>query len=228
MRKTAVFGAVFAAVLAFGVIATSAASATDEWLVGGVLVGLAAKVSVVGEGSWLILLENFGAAGLTHVVCSGKLIGTVNGLNPSGRGTDTITAFEGLNGEKGTVNCEVLHTQAGPCTGSLLALVSPMNLAWLTELLLVSGDVTPSDMFASGGRGTPGYRVECTLTNGTLAVAECEGIPETEQLKNETNGTVTGVVAEKEMTKCSALLLKAKIRGSFTLKTLNAASLALS
>jgi hypothetical protein len=227
MRKITALGVAFFAMLAFGAVVAASASATDEWLVGGKLVGLSEKISTVTEGSWL--LKSLSFLGEIHVLCSGKLIGTVNGLNPSGRGTDLISAIEGLKGEKGTISCEVLHSELGLCSGSLLALVKGANLPWLTELLLPTGAKTPKDMFTSEVSGKePGFKVECTLGNGSTGTEECEGNVESNELVNESNGTVSGSIPETSVTKCAKFGATSHINGKGIVKTLNGATLALS
>jgi hypothetical protein len=230
MRKITALGIAFFAVLALGAVAAASASATDEWLVGAKLVGLSEKISTVTEGKWLLKALSFFGSVVTHIVCSGKLIGTVNGLNPSGKGTDRITAIEGLNGEKGTINCEILHGELGACTNSLLALVTGLNLPWLTELALPTGAKTPTDKFTStvSGKET-GFKVECELSNKTIATEECEKNVESSELKSETNGTVTGSIPETEVTKCKGFGATGHINATNgVVKTLNGTALAVS
>jgi hypothetical protein len=224
--RIAVLGATFFVMLAFA----ASASASDEWLVGAKLVGLTEKISVVMEGTFLLKALSFFGSVAMHTVCSLKLIGTVNGLNPSGKGTDTITAIEGLRGEKGVINCEILHGELGACTNSLLVLESFLNLPWLTELVLPTGAKTPRDMFAStvSGKET-GLKIECELSNKTIVTEECEKNVESSELKSETNGTVTGSIPETEVTKCKGFGATGHI--NFTngvVKTLNGTALAVS
>jgi hypothetical protein len=226
-NRMAVLCAALFAVLAFGAVVAASASATDEWLVGGKLIGLSEKISVVEEVRWLWRLLN--SLGSYHVMCSYKVIGTLNGLNPSGRGTDTVTAFEGLKGEKGTYNCEILHAELGLCSGSLLVLVKALNLPWLTELILPTGAKKPEDAVTSTIAGRePGFAVECELSNKTIATEECEGKDTSNELVDESNGTVDGSIPETEDTKCKGFGDTLHILFSWVLKTLSGAPIAVS
>jgi hypothetical protein len=228
MKMTQVLGAVLFAMLVLGMISVESASARDEWLVSSRLVGLTEKISIVEEVKALFLLTRipFNPA---HVVCSYKLLGTVNGLNPNGRGTDTVTKLTNLsNVEMNPVNCEVLHSELGACSGSLLALMAFSRLPWLSELLLRTGDTTPRDMFVSGGSGTPGFLVTCTSSGGTKLEESCEGNFETNQTVDEANGTVTDEVPEEKEEKCSESGASATLQDTAVLRTLNSAALATS
>jgi hypothetical protein len=223
MSKVRILGVAFFAVLALGVIAAASASATNEWLVGGKLVGLTEKVSVVVEGTWLLLGLSFFGSVKTHVLCNGKLFGTVNGLNTSNRGTDTVTSIEDLRGHKGTVECEVLS--GGGCVTTKPASVTALNLPYETELL-----TGPKDMFKSTTAGKePGFKVECTLSNGSSTSEECEGVVETGVLTNETiGGTVVGEIPETGSKSCKGFGNEAHVKGTGVIKTLNASAIAIS
>ena len=196
MRKIKILGALLA-VLAFSAIAVTSAFANDEWLVGGKLV--TAPTAAVTTGKWLLLALSFGGFVKTHILCNGELLGTVNALNASGRGTDTVTEIHNLTlTQLKKITCEVLSSEKGPCS-TTLALVSGIHLPWLSELVLKTGDTKPRDLFSSGGTGAPGFEVECATSTGTFKET-CEGNVETEQLANETGGvggTITNQLSEK-------------------------------
>jgi hypothetical protein len=192
MSKIKILGALLA-VLAVGAITVTSAFAADEWLVGGKLIALGGSFPAVTTGKWLLLALSFGGFVKTHVVCNGELLGTVNGLNASGKGTDTVTEIHNLTlTQLKTITCEVLSGEAGPCSTSL-ALVTALNLPWLSELVLKTGDTTPRDLFSSGGKGEPGFEVSCASGGGTFKET-CNGNVETEQLTNEAGGTVGGTI----------------------------------
>jgi hypothetical protein len=131
----------------------------------------------------------------TTVECNGKLIGTV-GPNAE----DEVTEVTDLNGNKPPLNCKV--TELGPCSGNLLALVTPENLPWKTELLEPApGEIV--DHFKDGGKGKPAFSVECTLSDMSKATELCEGTVLTDALVNETGGIVGGSVLNSLSEKCN-------------------------
>jgi hypothetical protein len=227
MRKIQILGAAFFAVLAFGAIVAASASATDEWLINGNLVGLGEQVHARVLGTWLLLALGFGGISVVHVVCNGVLLGTLNGLNPSGIGTDTITLVENLAGtEKDLIKCKVLHgtgeEELGICSGSLEATVHALHLPWLTKLLLPrSGMATPEDDFSEEGKGKPAFELECTEFLGGKFKETCEANVKTDELKNETNGTILGRLLNQLSEKCNGTGNSAHLYGTGILETLS-------
>lgn len=217
--------AAFFAVLSVGAIAASSALATDEWEVGAKLVGATESDSTVVEGKWLLLALGFFGTVKIHIECSGKLIGTVGGLNANGKGTDTVTAIEGLSGEKGTIKCTILSGEAGPCVVSAGALVTGVNLPWKTELFLEAGDTTPRDAFTAS-TGEPGFTLECKESSGSTLKETCEGNVKSNQLTNEANGTIKGVIPETNTKKCNNGTNTGHVKGEGILKTLSGATIA--
>ncbi|HEV3094712.1 MAG TPA: hypothetical protein VGY30_09385 [Solirubrobacteraceae bacterium] len=198
MRKIKILAALFA-VLALGAVVASSAFAADEWLVGGNLIVLGGSSPAVTKGTWLLLALSFGGFIQTHIVCNGELLGTVRGLNASGRGTDTVTEIHNLLlTQLKRITCEVLPPK-GPCS-TTLAWVTALNLPWLSELVLKTGDTKPRDLFSSGGSGEPGFKVECTTGTGTFEET-CEGNVESEQLSNTAKG-VSGEFVNQLSKKC--------------------------
>jgi hypothetical protein len=196
MRKIKILGALLA-VLAFSAIAVTSAFATDEWLIATKLV--TAPSAAVTTGKWLLLALSFGGFVKTHIVCNGELLGTVNALNASGKGTDTVTEIHNLTlTQLKTITCEVLSGEKGPCS-TTLALVTGLHLPWLSELVLKTGDTKPRDLFSSGGTGEPGFEVECTTSTGKFKET-CEGNVETEPLTNGATGvegTINNILSKK-------------------------------
>ncbi|HEV3095308.1 MAG TPA: hypothetical protein VGY30_12470 [Solirubrobacteraceae bacterium] len=199
MRKIKVVGALLL-ILTFSAIAVTSAFAADEWLVGGNLIVLGGSFPAVTKGTWLLLALSFGGFVKTHIVCNAESLGTVNGLNASGKGTDTVTEIHNLSlTQLKKITCEVLASEKGACS-TTLALLTAINLPWLSELVLKTGDTKPRDLFSSGGSGEPGFRIECVTGTGTFEET-CEGNVETEQLSNTAKG-VSGEIKNLLSSKC--------------------------
>jgi hypothetical protein len=199
-RIIQIFGALLA-VLAFSAVAATSAFAGDEWLVGGKVV--TTSVGTVSTGKWLFLGLSFGGFVKTHIVCNGELLGTVDGLNVNGKGTDTITEIHNLAlTQLKTITCEVLSGEKGPCS-TTLALVTALHLPWSSELVLKTGDTKPRDLFSSGGTGEPGFEFECATSTGKFKET-CEGKMETEQLKNEGSGGVGAEINNQLSKRCGS------------------------
>jgi hypothetical protein len=193
MSKIKVLGAAFFAVLAFGAMSAANASA-GEWLLNGAKITTA--VHAVTEGTWLLLALGFGGFSVTHVICNGKLLGTV------GPGVkDEVTKVESLSGAT-TVDCEVLHSELGICSGSLLALVKAINLPWATELLLPSGTEIVDHFTSTVAGKEVGFEVECTTGTGGKFKESCEGNVLTKPLSNVTGG-VLGEILNALSKSCS-------------------------
>jgi len=199
MRKIKIIGAVFFAALAVGLVSVASASAlTLQWLWNGA--AITSPVHVLTSGK-LLILSLSSVAGNTHFVCSGFLLGTV------GPGAaDEVTAVFGLGGATETkVNCEVLHSELGACSGSLLALLTAINLPWKTELLLpAAGEIVDHITSTIAGK-EPGFDSVCTLSGGTTLLVECEGNVLTKALTNNiTAGDVEGNILNQLSKKCTA------------------------
>ncbi len=74
------------------------------------------------------------------------------------------------------------------CEKTGAVVVKPLNLPWHTELVTVEGTVR--DVLVSGGKGTPGYEVECKVTGSLPLQDECTGT-----LSTTTTNTESGVTA---------------------------------
>jgi hypothetical protein len=156
MKKIKILGALLA-VLAFGAVSAASAVAVPKWLLAGK--EIAAATHAVTEGKFLLLGLSLKPTVSTHIVCNGTLLGTVG---PGG--ADLVEKVFGLKGEsEKRVNCEVLHSELGECTGSLLALLEAENLPWKTELLLPVGTTEIVDHFlAEPNGGNPAFLLLCT------------------------------------------------------------------
>jgi hypothetical protein len=192
MRKVQILGAVFFAALALSAVVASAAFAEDQWLINGLAVSEAK--SVVAEGKGLNRLLPIIGSNI-HLVCDFKVIGTVG---PKGLGT--VTNVTDLSG-KTPINCELLHSELGLCTGSLLDLTKAINLPWHTQLLLLTDQTLfVDDVLLETGK-TPGYEVSCTGAFGETIKETCEGGGTTDDLTNLTGG-VMGSVLNQLSDKC--------------------------
>jgi hypothetical protein len=184
MKKIHIFGAAFFAVLAFGVVSAANSVAAPKWLLNGA--AITSPQHALTEGKWLLLgLANPEGKTITHIACSGVLLGTVG---PGA--TDEVTKVYGLGGVTETnINCEVLHGELGSCTGALLALIEAENLPWKTELLLVAGTMELVDHFTAGPNGEPAFLLRCTGPFGVAVRALCLALSIlTDALQNRTTG----------------------------------------
>jgi hypothetical protein len=179
MRKIQILGAAFFAALALGAVVASSAFAEDQWLINGAAV--TGSQSVTTEGKLLFRLLPV-VGGNIHVVCNGKGTGTV-----TTKGLGTVTSVTDLSG-KSPGNCEILHSELGICSGSLLVLVKAINLPWHTQLLLLTdGTLLVNDFLLETGK-TPGFESECTGAFGEKVKETCEGGSTSDDLTNNTGG----------------------------------------
>lgn len=169
MRKIQILGVAFFAVLAFGVVsAASAMAETPQWLEDGKAI-TTAKPSLT-EGKLLFLVLGL-LGGTIHFVCSGKFHGTV-GPGMLDKITDVLNLVDNKLNE---ISCELLHTQLGACSGSLLIIVKPVHLPWHTLLLEPKANEFVDHILEEGTAGLPGYESDCTTAFGTKAKETCEG-----------------------------------------------------
>jgi hypothetical protein len=208
MRKIRILGVAFFAVLAFGAIAATNASAA-QWLINGAAITTAQHVTT--EGTWLLRgLGFFGSE--IHVVCNGILLGTVG---PGDK--DLVSAVTDLEGHA-NLHCEVLSTL---CEGKL-ALVLAENLPWETLLLEPKAnefiDHFKEDL--SEPKGKPAFLLECTLPLGVKSKELCESTEIlTHALQNVTGG-VLGEILEELSTKCTNANTVSHISGHGIVKAL--------
>jgi hypothetical protein len=99
-----------------------------------------------------------------------KTVGGILGVECS----DTATGFVGVGGagevtKLTTTSCAGLESCKK--TGESIA-ITPLNLPWHTELATVGGAL--HDVLVSGGKGTPGFKVECKVV-GLKVEDECSG-----------------------------------------------------
>jgi hypothetical protein len=212
MRKVQVLCAAFLAALAASAISAASAPAA-QWLVNGAKITTAQHS--VTEGKWLLLALAFGGFVKTHVTCNGVLLGTVG---PAA--ADTVTKVYGLKGEtETTIDCTVLSTELGACSGSTLALVKAEHLPWASTLSEPKANEI-IDKFESSGAGLPAFSVECTLSNGTKFTELCEGEVLTDALKNNIGG-VGGKELNQLSSKCNTAGNVGHTEGEGEAKTLS-------
>ncbi len=96
----------------------------------------------------------------------------------------------------GTSKCTVV---SGSCEAGKAAELKAVNLPWHSELLIAGG--VGYDTITSGGKGAPGYKVECTVGGILKVVDECTATT----LKTSMTNTMGGVDAtlDGEKLKCS-------------------------
>ena len=195
MRKVQMICAVCLALSAFGVGLTVSASAA-QWLLNGAAI-TAAQHSIT-EGKWLLLMLALAGFAKTHIICNGVLLGTVG---PGAK--DEVKKVYGLRGESEIIiDCTVLSTELGACSGSSLALVDAEHLPWATQMLEPkSGEFV--DHFTSSGSGLPAFRLECTLANGTPLIELCEGELLTDAITNDIGGGSSGKMLNQLSAKCN-------------------------
>jgi hypothetical protein len=194
MKRFQLLGVAMLALLAFGAILATAASAQTfllaEWLVGGVAVATELLVETTGE----LLLSDTALKAM--VLCSGILDGWV-GPNS----LDFITEVLSLSG--GPIAQTVLaqtpllcEAQEGCMTSGETPNVWAINLPWESEVeLMEDGTTFFADLILphSGG-GNPGWTVECTIL-GVKSEDECKAPEGVTELKLE-GSTLLGVFSE--------------------------------
>jgi len=198
MSKIKILGLAIMAMFAFSVVGASSASAA-EWGLCKDVAGktgefedsLCTKLTAV-PGTGLYEFEKLTAAIPVHGKTVGKLKLTDMGA-PGG--ASTIECEGTLEGSVGpgkedsvtkttTTSCVRV---SGSCEAGHAITAEPLNLPWKTELLLEGGKVR--DMIMNGGKGTPGWKVECTVLGFVKIQDECTG------------ETTTGVSVVKEAEK---------------------------
>ena len=192
MKKIQIVWLALFAAFAFSAVAASSAFAEDtQWLWEGNNITSELAVDTAGE----LLLEDMGASVKIDILCSGLFGGVVGGLlgiaDPL---LDEVNDVEDLVGHLTSVTqTEPLDCEAETSCAEKLALVTPVNLPWKTELLLEThGGVSEfiddftSDNGVAGAK--PGYKVDCTVL-GVLLEDTCTGEPKA-LLENETGGVL--------------------------------------
>ena len=173
MRKFQWFGIAVVAVLIFGVVVASSASAAvtfllAEWLVNGKPIAEGESFNVESTGT--LLLEDLKALLEISVECTGTLLGWIG---PDGLGL----VSEVLNAASELVSSTPLSGLPLECKNEALceeALVWPLHLGWetLLELWEVGGINGFIDLILPDGNGNPGWYVLCEKTI-TKPVDEC-------------------------------------------------------
>jgi hypothetical protein len=154
MRKIQTLGIAILAVLAFGAVAVSNASAA-EWEAGGKGV---TKVEPTNAHGAIVVHHEGGTFGNAEVECTGLFDGTV-GPN----GTDLIKLVLSLSGTSSENDLLKCTNVKSPCEGS--PVVHYENLPWSTKLL-VEGNLVFDDLEegeAPNNKGMPAYDVLCKV-----------------------------------------------------------------
>ena len=192
MKKIQIVWLALFAAFIFSAVAVSSAFAEDtQWLWEGAKITSELAVDTAGE----LLVEDTKASVKIDILCSGLFGGVVGGL---------LGTADPLLGEINDVEDLVGHLTSATVTNALdceaetscaekLALVTPVNLPWKTELLLEThGGVSEfiadftSDNGVAGAK--PGYTVDCTVL-GVLVEDTCTAEPKG-LLENETGGVL--------------------------------------
>jgi hypothetical protein len=192
MKTVRMLGAISGAIIALCALSAQGAMAAPKWLLAGK--EITAATHLVTEGKFLLLGLSLKPTVSTHIVCNGTLLGTGG---PVGAGL--VEKVFGLKGEsEKRVNCEVLHSELGECTGSLLALLEAKNLPWKTELLLPAGTTEIVDHFlAEPNGGNPAFLLLCTGAFGVEVKMLCLSKSMlTKALVNRTEGVFWTILNE--------------------------------
>ena len=173
------------AVFAFSVVAVASASALESvWLVGG-HTALALQL-VLSEGELLLSDLKVPFVGEVMVLCSGLnegfIGGDASGNNPK---WDEITKITGLNAT--TEPLWIVCTRQVGCEAGTTPEAMPVNLPWLTELLLVSEKYL-DDLIGAGGNA--GWVVRNCLVLGLSPEDECTRTETSADIDNGTSDVV--------------------------------------
>jgi hypothetical protein len=156
MKTVRVLGAISGAIIVLCTLSAQGAMAVPKWLLAGKEI-VAPPHATVDE-KFLFLGLSLKPTQATHIVCNYTLLGTIGPVNAA-----LIEKVYGLGGEsEKLINCEVLHSQLGECTGGLLALLEAENLPWKVELLLPTGTAEIVGHFTLDGKGDPAFLLTCT------------------------------------------------------------------
>jgi hypothetical protein len=186
MKKINVLCISLFAFFALSSIAASSAFAeeTAQWLVSGATIALGTEVNTdITTNATGILLEDMKATLKPDVLCT-----EIEGLGfLYSNGEDRIESGKCLKGESMT-------------SGVTCTLPEPVNLPWLTQLLQIGTEYF--DDILNGGKGEPGWHVECTALGVKVSdVCTTEtGKPKQINLANE---EVESLFSETEEANCT-------------------------
>ena len=185
MRKLHVLGLALFAVFAFSVVAVASASALESvWLVGG-HTALVLEL-VLSEGELLLSDLKVPFVGEVMVLCSGLsegfIGGDASGDNPK---WGEVTKITGLNAT--TEPLWIVCTRQVGCEAGTTPELMPVNLPWLTELLLVSEKYL-DDVIGTGGN--TGWVVRNCLVLGLSPEDECTKAEASADIDNGTSDVV--------------------------------------
>ena len=184
MKHAKIFGLAMVVLFAIGAIGSAAAFAGPEWLLNGA--AITSPVSIKSKSVGSLLLSDLKApSGGTAVKCTGTDEGTVG---PGALDLVTEVTATGCTFEK-----------AGSCTTSDRVTAKAVDLPWMTQLELVSGELR--DMVTGTG-GEPGWAVECTV-GGIFEITDtCTGLTST-AISNVSGGVDAIFDAKTPLAKCS-------------------------
>jgi hypothetical protein len=186
MRKIQLLGLAVFAVFAFSAVAVASSAFASEsvWLAGGHTI--LAKLLTDGEGELKLTDLKTPIFGEASILCSGLNEGWVGGDEKDGNNPkwDEITRITGLN--QATEPLWVLCTFVvrGGCETSTPPEAMPVNLPWLTELLLTleaTEEVYLDDLIGTGG--PPGWTSRC-LVLGANTEDTCTKEPTSANIDN--------------------------------------------
>ena len=153
----------------WGVAPAVASASSGGWQLNGV--GLSEVIATSSKGNVKVTDTKFPLIGTMAVECED----TVEGTAGAG-GVGSVTKWT-------TSKCAAL----GGCEKSSTAVMTPLNLPWHTELAVVEGSIR--ELLVSGGKGTPGYKIECKSA-GVKIEDSCSAT-----LSTTTTNTTGGVTA---------------------------------
>ncbi|MFZ2114911.1 MAG: hypothetical protein WAU77_14405 [Solirubrobacteraceae bacterium] len=181
-----------------------------EWLVAGSEITAELNVEAAGE---LLMEDTKTLLGASDILCSGLLDGTIG---PDGLGV----VSEVLTLAKMAVSSTVLSGTALTCEEHSVCaepLLWAVNLPWNTLLELAETDLGTIfvDLILAGGKGNPGYYLECMGLSGLTDECKAEGASETGEGVFEAVNVTGGVEAtfSEAITELLALKLGECTRG---------------
>lgn len=206
MRKLCTLATALFAVLALAAAAgasMASAEVTSTWLVGGALPTKAE--SVMSENTAVMVFEDMGVP--ASVECAIGAVtdeGTVGG--PAGKETEdevTKVSFTQASCKK-TATAKNLKEESKANGCEKLESIKPINLPWLTEMMLV-GSVFLDLIIAGGGLAPPGYEIICKTLLGSIT-DKCTTEVGSVNVTNTTGGVLAefpAAPAEAEFANCT-------------------------
>ncbi|MGN6371829.1 MAG: hypothetical protein ACTHM1_02405 [Solirubrobacteraceae bacterium] len=212
MRNVKILCAAFLTVLAFGAVSAVAANAL-QWLGNNAAINVSTGTTT--KGTWTLAMKSFGGFIETEINCTGTLLESVKLGGGKAIEIEDTKSHRGGNGTK--LECTV-GAKNGACNKGEVAIVEPINLPWVSTLIM--GGAMPTDSFTGEKLGAePGFTVSCNGVKDT-----CEGKFRTDELVNEgapklgVSAKVLGSKSEKCTELGSQLVLSSSVESVFTLE----------